>query len=69
MSKKTKQLHIRIDESLYKKLKVKCVYEDTSIQEYVAGMISDGLGAYSTNELSKSKAVRKRASKRSKMEE
>ena len=69
MGKKEKQLHIRIDEQLYKKLKVKCVYKDTSIQEYVANLISEGLGEYSANELSKKRTIRKRASKRSGMEE
>jgi len=69
MGKKEKQLHIRIDEQLYKKLKVKCVYKDTSIQEYVANLISEGLGKYSANELSKKRTIRKRASKRSRMEE
>ena len=64
MGKKEKQLHIRIDEQLYKKLKVKCVYKDTSIQEYVTNLISEGLGEYSANELSKKRTIRKRASKR-----
>ena len=64
MGKKAKQLHIRIDEALYKKLKVKCVYKDTSIQEYVANLISEGLGEYSASEVPKNKTARKRSSKR-----
>jgi|GEM_PF-5508191 len=69
MGKKEKQLHIRIDEHLYKKLKVKCVYEDTSIQEYVASLVSEGLGEYSTNESPKNETARKKPSKSSKVEE
>jgi len=64
MSKKTKQLHIRVDEALYKKLKVKCVYKDTSIQEYVATLVSEDLGEYSTSDLPKSITTRKRSSKK-----
>jgi len=69
MGKKEKQLHIRIDEYLYKKLKVKCVYEDTSVQEYVASLISEGLGEYSSSESPKNETVRKKSSKRSEMKE
>ena len=43
---KSKQLHVRIPEGVYKKLKVKCVSEDTSIQEYLAKLISQSLGEY-----------------------
>ena len=43
---KTKQLHVRISETLYKRLKVKCVSEDTSIQEYLVGLITQSLGEY-----------------------
>ena len=70
MSKRGKQLHIRLDEDLYKRLKVNCVYKDTSIQEYVAGLISENLGEYSTNKLPNgNNAAGKRSSKRSKVEE
>lgn len=43
---KTKQLHVRISETLYKRLKVKCVSEDTSIQEYLVRLIAQSLGEY-----------------------
>jgi DNA-binding NtrC family response regulator len=43
---KAKQLHVRIPEEVYKKLKVKCVSEDTSIQEYLAKLIAQSLGEY-----------------------
>jgi predicted DNA binding CopG/RHH family protein len=50
MKNEDKQLHIRLPEELYKKLKVKCVYEDTSIQNYVANLVAESLGQYSVEE-------------------
>jgi len=47
---KTRQLHVRIPEEAYKKLKVKCVSEDTSIQEYLANLIAQSLGEYPAEE-------------------
>ncbi len=47
---KAKQLHVRIPEGLYKKLKVKCVSEDTSIQQYLIKLIAQNLGEYPTEE-------------------
>ena len=35
-----KQLHIRLPSEIYKKLKLKCVHEDISMQEYVAEIIN-----------------------------
>jgi DNA-binding NtrC family response regulator len=43
---KAKQLHVRIPEGVYKKLKVRCVSEDTSIQEYLVKLIAQSLGEY-----------------------
>jgi len=43
---KAKQLHVRIPEGVYKKLKVRCVSEDTSMQEYLANLIAQSLGGY-----------------------
>lgn len=42
----TKQLHVRIPEDVYKKLKVRCVSEDISIQEYLVKLIAQSLGEY-----------------------
>lgn len=42
-----RQVHIRLSEKTYKELKVKCVYEDLSIQEYLTKLITDNLGTYS----------------------
>ena len=50
MKKQEKQLHVRIPEEVYKKLKVKCVYEDNSIQNYVANLVAESLGEYSVEE-------------------
>jgi DNA-binding NtrC family response regulator len=47
---KAKQLHVRIPEGVYKKLKVRCVAEDTSIQEYLAKLIAQSLGEYPAEE-------------------
>jgi CheY-like chemotaxis protein len=47
---KTRQLHVRIPEGSYKKLKVKCVSEDISIQEYLANLIAQSLGEYPADE-------------------
>jgi DNA-binding NtrC family response regulator len=47
---KAKQLHVRVPEGVYKKLKVKCVSEDTSIQEYLAKLIAQSLGEYPAEE-------------------
>lgn len=60
MSSEEKQVHVRVPEEIYKKLKVKCVYKDTSMQDYVATLISESLGEYSVAEQSdKKKAPRK----------
>ena len=47
---KARQLHVRIPERVYKKLKVKCVSEDTSIQEYSVKLIRQSLGERPTEE-------------------
>jgi DNA-binding NtrC family response regulator len=41
-----KQLHVRIPGGVYKKLKVRCVSEGTSMQEYLAKLIAQSLGEY-----------------------
>jgi len=50
MNEEPKQIHIRIAEDLYKKLKVRCVYEDTSIQDYVLKLIAQSMGQHSVVE-------------------
>lgn len=48
MNEEGKQLHIRMPKEDYKKLKMKCVYEDISMQEYVSKLIAESLSEYST---------------------
>ena len=47
---KAKQLHVRIPEGTYKKLKMRCVSEDISMQEYLAKLIAQSLGEYPDEE-------------------
>ena len=47
MKNDERQLHIRLSEKVFKKLRVRCVYEDTSMQEYVTKLIAGSLGEYS----------------------
>jgi CheY-like chemotaxis protein len=42
------QLHVRLPKDVYKKLKVICVYNDSSLQDYIANLIADSVGEYST---------------------
>jgi len=46
MNEGTKQIHIRIADDLYKKLKVRCIYEDTSIQDYILKLIAESMGQH-----------------------
>ena len=47
---KARQLHVRMPEGVYKKLKVKCISEDTSIQKYLVKLIAQSLGEYPAKE-------------------
>ena len=65
MKNKDKQLHIRVPDDTYKKLKVECVYKDISMQDYIAKLIAESLGEYSvegqpTKESAPKKAKRRR---------
>ena len=46
MKNEDKQLHVRIPDKVYKKLKVTCVYKDVSMQDYVAKLIAESLPEY-----------------------
>lgn len=60
MNEEEKQLHIRLPKADYKKLKVKCVYEDVSMQDYVSKLIAESLGEYSTErQLNEERAPKK----------
>ena len=39
-----KQLHVRVSKDLYTKLKVRCVYEGISIQEYLIRLLRESMG-------------------------
>jgi YesN/AraC family two-component response regulator len=52
MKKEQKQIHVRISEELYRKVKVRCVYGDISIQDYVAKLIAESMGQHSAVEAS-----------------
>lgn len=64
MRKEEKQLHVRIPGETYKKLKVKCVYKDTSMQDYVANLIAESLGKYSVEEQPAKESASKRTKRR-----
>ncbi len=36
-----KQLHVRLPNELFTKLKVKCAYEGTSMQDYIIAVIAE----------------------------
>ncbi len=50
MKKEEKQIHVRMREELYRKLKIRCVYGDTSIQDYVVRLIEESMGQHSSRE-------------------
>ena len=45
-----KQLHVRIPDPLYRRLKVRCVYDDVSMQDYVTKLIAESLAEYRSAE-------------------
>ncbi|MFN3467512.1 MAG: hypothetical protein ACK4WF_07405 [Candidatus Brocadiales bacterium] len=42
-------MHIRLPEDLHKELRVKCIYEEMSVQEFVEGLIKEKLAEYKIN--------------------
>ena len=48
--KSEKKIHIRLPEDLHKKLRVKCAYEDVSLQEYVEQVIRESVAEYSVED-------------------
>ncbi len=47
-----KQLHVRIPKDIFMKLKVRCAYQDISIQDYVVRLIEQDMGAGSATGVS-----------------
>jgi len=39
-SKKTRKVHIMLSDDLHRDVRIRCAYEDISIQEYVASLIA-----------------------------
>jgi len=59
MKNDERQLHIRLSEKVFKKLRVICVYDDTTMQEYVTKLIARSLGEYSNEKPDQEKVTRK----------
>ncbi len=45
-----KQIHVRMPEELYRKLKVRCVYGDTSVQDYIVKLVTDSMSQNSAGD-------------------
>jgi predicted DNA binding CopG/RHH family protein len=54
-SKKTRKVHIMLSDDLHRDVRIRCAYEDISIQEYVASLIA--------NDMKRFDVPRKRAEK------
>lgn len=54
-SKKTRKVHIMLSDDLYRDVRIRCAYEDISIQDYVASLIA--------NDMKRFDVPRKRAEK------
>lgn len=50
-NKSLKKIHINIPENVHMKLRVKCAYENKTIQEYVAELIKEELAEYNVIQL------------------
>ena len=44
MNDEERQLHVRISKETFMKLKVRCAYQDISIQDYIVKLIEDSFG-------------------------
>lgn len=64
MENKEKQVHVRIPDEVYKKLKVTCVYKDVSMQDYVSKLIAESLPEYSVGEQAGAEGAPKRTIRR-----
>lgn len=42
-----KKIHINLPEDLHKRLRIKCAYEDMTIQGFVEGLVREELAEYS----------------------
>jgi hypothetical protein len=46
----SKKIHIAVPNDLHTKLRVRCAYEDQTIQDYVASLIAEDITNYVTKE-------------------
>lgn len=65
----SKKIHVTVPDELHTKLRVRCAYEDQTIQDYVASLIAEDITQYITKEriaipTHKLKAKNKRGSER-----
>lgn len=42
-NKKTRKVHIMLSDDLHRDVRIRCAYEDISIQEYVASLIANDM--------------------------
>jgi len=42
-SKKTRKVHIQLSDDLHRDVRIRCAYEDISIQDYVASLIANDM--------------------------
>lgn len=57
--KKVKLIHIRLPEEIHKKVRIKCAYEDISIQGYIKNLVSEDVAEYVIENPRKKKSSRK----------
>ena len=43
ISKKTRKVHIMLSDDLHRDVRIRCAYEDISIQDYVASLIANDM--------------------------
>jgi len=59
VKKKNKLIHIRLPEDIHKKVRVKCAYDDISMQNYIKNLISENVAEYEIENPKKKKTPKK----------
>ncbi len=59
VKKKNKLIHIRLPENIHKKVRVKCAYDDISMQDYIKNLISENVAEYEIKNPKKKKTPKK----------
>jgi two-component system, NtrC family, response regulator AlgB len=52
MNEEERQVHVRISKETYMKLKVRCAYQEISIQDYIVNLIEASLGQHRDDKIS-----------------